>query len=166
MVFKFTKEISEREGKDFGGFGEDAIKAMMNYPWPGNVRELKNLVEKTLLIAGSSTIHEENLLPYFEKHTSLGKSFLPVVYDESLPLRLIIEKLDSISQSLEELKEAVANLPQEPKFNLKEQEEKSIKNALEKTGGNKRKAALLLKISPKTLYRKMKKYGIPLDYAR
>jgi two-component system response regulator HydG len=37
-----------------------------------------------------------------------------------------------------------------------------ILEALEATGGNKRETARLLGISRDTLYRKMKKYGIPL----
>ena len=52
--------------------------------------------------------------------------------------------------------------PEAPLQPLKdeEQEKQSIIRALQSCGGNKSKAAQLLKIDSSTLYRKMKKYGI------
>jgi transcriptional regulator with PAS, ATPase and Fis domain len=45
-------------------------------------------------------------------------------------------------------------------FDLKEQEERLIKKALERFDGNRRQAAKALNISPVTLWRKMKEYGL------
>ena len=164
LIYKFTKEIVEREKTHFGGFGEDAIDTMLNYFWPGNIRELKNLVEKSLLIARQRVIHAEDLNPYFQEHSSFGRT-LPVVYDGSAPLRFIVRKLEEISSELSQLREAINALNAGNTQKLKENEEKTIKKALESTAGNKRKAAFILGISPKTLYRKMRKYNIPMDYA-
>ena len=46
------------------------------------------------------------------------------------------------------------------KGSLKTSEAAAIRDALEKSGGNRRKAARLLGIAPSTLYAKMKKYGL------
>ncbi|MGE3274428.1 MAG: sigma 54-interacting transcriptional regulator [Vicinamibacterales bacterium] len=48
----------------------------------------------------------------------------------------------------------------EATLDLQEQERRSIEHALERFGGNRRKAADALRISPVTLWRKMKRYGI------
>ncbi len=52
--------------------------------------------------------------------------------------------------------------PETPLLPLKdeEQEKQSIIRALQPCGGNKSKAAVMLRINPSTLYRKMAKYGI------
>lgn len=44
---------------------------------------------------------------------------------------------------------------------LEEIEKNHIYHALEKSGGNKRKAAAMLEISERTLYRKIKEYNLP-----
>jgi DNA-binding NtrC family response regulator len=46
-------------------------------------------------------------------------------------------------------------------LDLKEQEQRLIRKALERFSGNRRKAAEALNISPVTLWRKMKEYGLP-----
>jgi transcriptional regulator with PAS, ATPase and Fis domain len=49
---------------------------------------------------------------------------------------------------------------EEDTLDLQEQERASIERALERFGGNRRKAADALKISTVTLWRKMKRYGV------
>jgi transcriptional regulator with PAS, ATPase and Fis domain len=46
-------------------------------------------------------------------------------------------------------------------LDLNRQERAAIARALERFGGNRRRAAAALKISPVTLWRKMKRYNIP-----
>jgi DNA-binding NtrC family response regulator len=50
--------------------------------------------------------------------------------------------------------------PQDDTLDLKEHEQVMIERALERFGGNRRQAASALKISPVTLWRKMKRYGL------
>ena len=50
--------------------------------------------------------------------------------------------------------------PRTDTLDLREQERASIERALERFGGNRRKAASALKISTVTLWRKMKQYGL------
>ena len=37
-------------------FDEDVRELLMSYPWPGNIRELKNVMNRSVLLAKSSTI--------------------------------------------------------------------------------------------------------------
>ena len=49
-----------------------------------------------------------------------------------------------------------------PGMTMDEVEEQAIRLTLEETGGNRREAAERLGIGERTLYRKIKEYGIPL----
>jgi DNA-binding NtrC family response regulator len=50
--------------------------------------------------------------------------------------------------------------PSDDSLDLEEQERKAIQRALQRFGGNRRKAAAALKISTVTLWRRMKRYGL------
>jgi PAS domain S-box-containing protein len=52
----FVREGSERTGKRVDGFGEDALRLLMDYLWPGNVRELENAVEHAFVTAKGPTL--------------------------------------------------------------------------------------------------------------
>ena len=47
--------------KDFKGFSEGALKAMLDYSWPGNVRELKNVIERAVLLFDGDAVEVEHL---------------------------------------------------------------------------------------------------------
>jgi len=67
-----------------------------------------------------------------------------------------LESLPFLSEkSVEENKEADVSLNVSP-----EEEKEKIVRALEKTKGNKSRAAILLRIDRKTLYNKIRKYGL------
>ncbi|MEA4995890.1 MAG: helix-turn-helix domain-containing protein, partial [Petrimonas sp.] len=69
---------------------------------------------------------------------------------------ITLESLPFLSEkSVEENKEADVSLNVSP-----EEEKEKIVRALEKTKGNKSRAAILLRIDRKTLYNKIRKYGL------
>jgi Nif-specific regulatory protein len=49
--------------KNFNGFSESAVRAMLIYSWPGNIRELENSVERACVVAGGKWIKKEDLFP-------------------------------------------------------------------------------------------------------
>jgi DNA-binding NtrC family response regulator len=59
-----------------------------------------------------------------------------------------------------EITQKTRSRPGDDSLDLQEQERASIERALERFGGNRRKAAEALKISTVTLWRKMKQYGL------
>ena len=59
-----------------------------------------------------------------------------------------------------EITQKTRRRPDEDTLDLHEQERMSIERALERFGGNRRKAAEALNISTVTLWRKMKQYGL------
>jgi len=53
----FMKETK----KQFAGFSQDALEAMISYSWPGNVRELQNCIERACVIGKNKWIGSEDL---------------------------------------------------------------------------------------------------------
>ncbi|MCD6486598.1 MAG: sigma 54-interacting transcriptional regulator [Syntrophobacterales bacterium] len=113
---------------------EDVLK---NRDWHGNVRELQNMIERTLSSLEGNVIYISNLPFYLH-----GKPY--------------------------EIKDGQGILIDENSSSLKsvhgEAEKKAITHALNSTGNNKKKAADILGIHRTLLYKKMRKYNIPLSY--
>jgi Nif-specific regulatory protein len=54
--------------KQFEGFSDEALEAMLSYSWPGNVRELQNCVERACVIGKDKQIRAEDL--FLKSHES------------------------------------------------------------------------------------------------
>jgi len=130
----FLDEANRDLGKKTEGFSGEAMKFLLDYHWPGNIRELKNVIKKAVLLADSNQITST--------HLSLNNGHHP-----TQPHLQLDSKKDL---SLKATKENAT----------KEIEEKMIKEALAKTGGNKTKAAKMLKIDRMTLYSKIKEFQV------
>ncbi|MBU0600679.1 sigma-54 dependent transcriptional regulator [Patescibacteria group bacterium] len=130
----FLDEANCELNKKIKGISPEAIKCLLSYHWPGNVRELKNVIKKAVLMADSNEIGLS--------HLSLSSTHLPTGFqfqqclDEGAPLHQITKKA---TQQIEQ---------------------QVIKQALAKSGGNKTKAAKLLKIDRMTLYSKIKEFQL------
>ena len=124
--------------KKVRGFSESALNAMFNYPWPGNVRQLRSTIRRAALLA-------DELIT--EKHLDLkrvpvpGLAFTPKV--EGTPWKGL-----SLREIVEQSTTAV--------------EREVLTQVLKNTGGNKAKAARLLKMDYKTIHVKIKQYGIQI----
>lgn len=154
---------------------DEAYQILIDYNWPGNVRELKNTLDTAIALnkgdkitasAFSSLIVQENLYEDGGRNLPVYLRKTPEEADRELLYRALFE----IKKDLIELKDIIIHQQKEIVTNrgkdddeilpLDEMEKESIKNALEKTRGSKRKAAKLLNISERTLYRKIKQYAL------
>ena len=147
---------------------------LVNYNWPGNVRELKNTVESALALNKEGEIDIDFFLPLLSDQESDDNRNLPIpMYrsSESIDRDMIIGALIEIKKDLIELKRLAFKSkneysPHGRDLNIEEirplqkVEKEAIIQALDFTRGNKRKAAKLLNISERTLYRKVKEYDI------
>ena len=156
----------------------DALDLLTQYHWPGNVRELKNTVETAAALSRTGIIDVSSfrtLLSDISQDDEELKN-LPIHLNkspESLDREMIYRALIEIKKDLMEIKQmAYKNIGDNHKFtdipqdepqeivSLDKLEKTAIINALDFTRQNKRKAAQLLNISERTLYRKLKDYDI------
>ena len=129
----FIDKFSISLDKEIKGITSAAMSILLKHSWPGNVRELENVIERAVVLAEG-----ENLVP-----ENLPEHFPAILGAESLT-----DKMDDL---LEEYSLKAAQ---------KVLEERLITRALEKTGGNRTRAARLLEISHPSLLSKIKAYNI------
>ncbi len=142
LATHFLKKHASEFGFPFNGMTPDVEDYLMSYAWPGNVRELENMMERAIVISGGKEITLE--------HLPRDLDFCPVA-----PASLPIETPVAV---------ATGNHQAEPFRSLNEQveelEKELIIEALNQTDDNKSKAAVLLKISERSLWYKLKKYQL------
>ena len=186
----FVHEFELKHKIVFEGFSPNGAEMLMRYPWPGNVRELRNLIESLLVLEKGKYITPELLEKHLvqkNRYKSLvhdparsEKNELQVIYSNVIQLRQEVSEIRLLLQHLVQAR-AIAPLllpdfpeqrPQNypalqpppekpaPLLSLDDMEKKSIIEALERCGGNKRKSALALGITERTLHRKIKAYGL------
>jgi DNA-binding NtrC family response regulator len=63
----FAGKIAARMGRRLDGLHPDVQTMLHEYEWPGNVRELQNALERSLIVAGTNTVHVEDLPLQFAK---------------------------------------------------------------------------------------------------
>ena len=169
----------------------EAYEMLIEYQWPGNVRELKNVVETILVLSRGGKINSqmvsEHLVLSFPGGEYKASPILPAVTNKSVEQaerELIYRAIVSMGVELTEIKKFLASSMQhidqkidylsgntqhfweddsEEIIALDELERKAITNALKKYRGNKKEIAQKLNISERTLYRKIKEFGLEND---
>jgi DNA-binding NtrC family response regulator len=128
----FRAEVNAREGRSVPGFAMDVAQRLAAYDWPGNVRELENLIERLVVVASNRMVGLDDL-----------------------PAHLRINVVD-LDQATLDLPETGVDL----RIFLTQLEERLIAQALERTGGNKNRAAELLGMNRTTLVEKLRRRNV------
>ena len=111
---------------------QSAMRVLMAFPWPGNVRQLENAIEQAVtLSSGRKEIDLADLPPEIQAVPDAATAPFVEFPDEGLDMPAY---LSSIEKDL-------------------------IKRSLQRTGGNRNKAAELLRIKRTTLVEKLKRMG-------
>jgi len=174
LVREFIKRSRYGDYADSHPIEPGAMKMMMKYHWPGNVRELKNVVESLLILSNKGIITRDSFEKYLSEK-SLHDSKLPVPTGrtaEGAEHQLIIQAILSLKDEISALRQYIIEnsrrtgdkndlLPeQEAGLNIENNEKNLIIKTLKEVRGNRRRAARLLGIGERTLYRKLDKYGL------
>ena len=130
----FLGELCRKRGLEITGIDPAAMQALMTYSWPGNVRQLNNTLERMMLMRGTGTLELQDVPEKIRGVTrgavaQHGTSGEPILPAEGLDLRESVERFEN----------------------------GLIRQALERTQGNKNRAAALLKLNRTTLVEKLKK---------
>ncbi|OGU55199.1 MAG: sigma-54-dependent Fis family transcriptional regulator [Ignavibacteria bacterium RBG_13_36_8] len=164
----YSKSNNAREPK----ITSEAMDLLINYKWPGNIRELKNTIETAVTLSRKDVLDADDFSNLIITESTDNRN-LPVYMHrsaESLDREMIYRALIEIKKDLMDLKNiaskqgvdftSVDDSKVEEIVPIENLEKSAIIKALNFTRGNKRKAAKLLKISERTLYRKIKEYDI------
>ncbi|MCA9425757.1 MAG: sigma-54-dependent Fis family transcriptional regulator [Candidatus Omnitrophica bacterium] len=131
------------ESESIPTLGLEVQDALLNYSWPGNIRELENVIERATVLREAETIELRDL-PH---EITGGVSLQPTLR----------AKQEGESPALQESTDKI--------LSLQEMERVQILQALKAAQGHREKAANLLGITRRTLYQKIKRYGIQEEYS-
>ncbi len=138
--------FAKRYGLPAREFTQKTLDASINYSWPGNLPEMQGFV-KRYLVAGEARL---NCAEPFSSRNSARTSAPWAQSAAEVPphsaRRASLEDPTSLKSLIEGIKS--------------DAEKKAIAVTLEKTGGNRRAAARLLRVSYRTLLYKVERYQI------
>ena len=135
LVQHFLSRKSKTRTKQIS---EAALQVLMNYDWPGNVRELEHVIEGATVLSQGDIIEPRDLWVNAALTASAAQhagSVLP----------------------------AAGNNGGQGLLSLEDVERAHIEKVLRQNGFNRMKSAQILGITSKTLYLKIKKYGIKIE---
>jgi len=139
LVQHFLNRKSKTKKKQIS---QPAIDVLMNYDWPGNVRELEHVIEGATVLTQGDVIEPQDLW---------------------VNAALKGPTLSSPSPAIGPAGQETANYDDESMQSLEDVERAHIEKVLRRNGYNRMKSSQVLGITSKTLYLKIKKYGIKID---
>lgn len=125
LAMHFLREAARRHQRGFLKLSEVSSRTLMDYPFPGNVRELASAIERAVTFCDGDTVQPDHLPERIRKRQS------------------------TVSSPEAELTDG--NLPEWPTLEIVQQE--YVRNVMRVVDGNKRRAAQILGINRRTLYR-------------
>ena len=137
LVYHFLDSYKEKTGRFVSGISKEAMRALMAYQWPGNVRELENAIERAVIVASGRQIEIEDLPP------AISNRALEAAVHTRLERAQAASEGRSIGIEID--------LPS----TIDEIEKQVIEATLDYCNGDKSRAAKLLDISRRTLYRRI-----------
>jgi len=130
LVNAFIPDLANRCRSPVTTVAKEALECLISYNWPGNIRELINVLEEAVSLTTDTHVHVEALPLKVRKNSP---SFLG---------KILLSKDSFTSPGFAAVEKAM------------------IEEALAKKAGNKRQAAIFLRMPRSTFYEKLKKYKI------
>src|SRR5262249_44795930 len=131
LAERFLRSASDNAGRRTLRFQEETIKVLTAYDWPGNVRELESSVEYAALRARGAEIGPDDLPPKLQSEEVRARA-------ARSPLTALYDDLPT----------------------LDELERRYLLHVLEVVGKNRTRAAEVMAIDRRTLYRMAERFGI------
>ena len=127
----FMARANDRHRREVTGFDPEVLGILKSHRWSGNIRELENVIERLVIVKGRGRIVLADLPPSVRSPRSLTPKGTPVpgLPEDGTDLRAMLEAV----------------------------EDRMIGEALERTGGNKNRAAELLGLNRTTLVEKLRR---------
>lgn len=132
LAHHFLQKCAGNASAVVRGFHPETMTLLKRYRWPGNVRELENAIERAVSLSQGPLLMPEDLPETVGQAISSADLYAP------------IEEGDEVCLSLEEV------------------EKRHLVRVLKETKNNKVKAAKILGIDRRTLYRMAERFGLEL----
>lgn len=137
LAYFFMKQIAAKQKKQVDAISPDAQAILSAYSWPGNVRQLRHVIEYMVVLGGGSVLDVRDL---------------PADIKPDMPLLPAPIEPDPADGPI-----TLNNLAG---MTAEQVEKEHIRVTLELTHGNREHAAKMLGMGERTLYRKLKEYGL------
>jgi len=135
LVDGFVRNANERHKRRVAGLDADAMALLRAYAWPGNIRELENLIERLVIVKAAGALSVADL-PAALRVPRATPASMAAASSPGI-------ELPQSGTDLRAMLEAV--------------EDRMITEALERTAGNKNRAAELLGLNRTTLVEKLRR---------
>ena len=133
VLFKhYAAKFAKDMDRPTPSVAEDVMMTLMRFDWPGNVRQLINVAQNMVVVAEGDRLEPRHLPP--EVSHAIG--------DDGEPMSNTSASPEMGGMSLDQI------------------EKQAIRDTLRVTQGNREAAAKMLGIGERTLYRKLKEYGL------
>ena len=140
LVDHFLRKYNLKYKKNIESLAPAAIRSLQEFRWPGNVRELENVINQAVLLSEGPEIEK---LPG-DMGEAAQKALLS--HHDTPTVRFAGTPANSLKEFIETL--------------VEQQERQYLSQVLSSCGNNKSLAARTLRVTRKTLARKMMKYGL------
>jgi len=127
LAAHFLRESAQRHNRGFMRLGEVTLRLLSDYPFPGNVRELSSAMERAVTFCDGDTVQPEHL-----------------------PARIRKRQVTTPEQSVERPPDNLSAWP-----TLEQLQQDYVQQVIQAVDGTKRRAAQLLGVTRRTLYRWM-----------
>jgi DNA-binding NtrC family response regulator len=142
LVDSYIGFLGPRIGCDVCGITKEAVDALCRYSWPGNVRELINVIERAMLLCDNDVITCDDLpkaIAEREEASTVGKAYQEGVWPDEI-----------LEEPLKDARKRV----------LEQFERSYLANVLSAVEGRIGQAAKQAGIDTRSLFTKMKRYGL------
>jgi len=143
LLDHFVRQFAKKYDKTIKGITPPARKLLFGFDWLGNVRQLRNAAESMVVVDYDGMLDTDDLPEEIG-----GEMPMPQKVN-----RALVQDAQDLAQTSGSLRELVGK-------SMADVERLFITETLNVTGGNREETSKLLDIGERTLYRKIKEYGI------
>ena len=145
LVKTFIEEFCQENRVAPKSIAAQALRALMKFDWPGNVRDLRNCIEGMVVMSNSHELDLADLPERVLKFTGISEPIL-----RSAPTAV----------SAETVMHSDRRLNVEVGMSMEEIKEEAVRATLDYVGNNRAKAAKILGVNKRTIFRKIKEYDL------
>ncbi|MCG9695267.1 sigma-54 dependent transcriptional regulator [Vibrio sp. Isolate22] len=159
----FLKLYAKEDNKKFSSIDVETQSILKRYNWPGNVRQLQNVIRNIVIMNNKACIKKEMLPPSINTIDALNSKL--TLKNKELgvtPLTTTDEYCPRNKKEFNKIHQDKINAPYTPPLStpnanvrpMWQVERETIQHAIKYCDGNVLNAAILLELSPSTVYRK------------